>query len=196
LEAEDAIKFTQESNTTLGEQVTDFVTGAALRTSASTYQCLNCLAYYSSESFDLLRAENGGRCASCRSVDLRAMGGRSPQQPQRPVPPSARATGPGVASLATFRSFEGQVVTFTGRVVKVLESRRGGDFAVMFEDKSWKQGFKLVFFKGALGALGGPAYVRGLRGATITIRGLIVNHQQFGYEIIVNDRGMVLRVDR
>jgi hypothetical protein len=67
---------------------------------------------------------------------------------------------------------------------------------VMFEDKSWKHGFKLVFFKGALSAVGGPAYVRDLRGASITVRGLIVNHSQFGYEIIVNDRRMVLRVDQ
>jgi hypothetical protein len=180
----------------LGEQVTDFVTGAALRTSESTYRCRDCLAFYSPESFDLLRSENGGRCASCRSVNLRALGGQRPQEPQRTVPPSARAAGPGAATLANFRNFEGQVVTFTGRVVKVLESRRGGDFAVMFEDKSWKHGFKLVFFKGALSAVGGPAYVRGLRGATITVRGLIVNHSQFGYEIIVNDRRMVLKVDQ
>lgn len=180
----------------LGEHVTDFVTGAALRTSASTYQCLDCLAFYSPESFDLLRTENGGRCASCRSVSLRALGGQRPQEPQRTVPPSARAAGPGAATLTNFRSFEGQVVNFTGRVVKVLESRRGGDFAVMFEDKSWKHGFKLVFFKGALSAVGGPDYVRGLRGATITVRGLIVNHSQFGYEIIVNDRRMVLKVDQ
>lgn len=180
----------------LGEQVTDFVTGAALKTSASTYQCVDCLAYYSPESFDLLRSENGGRCASCRSVNLRTLGGKQTKEPQRTVPPSARAAGPGAATLTNFRSFEGQVVTFTGRVVKVLESRRGGDFAVMFEGKSWKQGFKLVFFKGALTALGGPAYVRGLRGATITVRGLVVNHSQFGYEIIVNDRGMVLRLDQ
>ena len=180
----------------LGEQVTDFVTGAALRTSASTYQCAECLAFYSPESFDLLRSENGGRCASCRSVNLRALGGQRPQDSQRTVPPSARAAGPGAATLTNFRSFEGQVVTFTGRVVKVLESRRGGDFAVMFEDKSWKHGFKLVFFKGALTAVGGPTYVRSLRGATITVRGLIVNHSQFGYEIIVNDRRMVLKVDQ
>lgn len=180
----------------LGEQVTDFVTGAALRTSASTYQCGDCLAHYSPESFDLLRSENGGRCASCRSVNLRALGAQRPQETQRTVPPSARAAGPGAATLTNFRSFEGQVVTFTGRVLKVLESRRGGDLAVMFEDKSWKHGFKLVFFKGALSAVGGPAYVRDLRGATITVRGLIVNHSQFGYEIIVNDRRMVLKVDQ
>lgn len=180
----------------LGEKVTDFVTGGALRTSASTYQCVDCLAYYSPESFDLLRSENGGRCASCRSVNLRALGGQRPEEPRRTATPSARASGPGVATLTNFRSFEGQVVTFTGRVVKVLESRRGGDFAVMFEDKSWKHGFKLVFFKGALSAVGGPAYVRSLRRATITVRGLIVNHSQFGYEIIVNDRRMVLRVDQ
>lgn len=179
-----------------GEQVTDFVTGAALRTSASTYQCTHCLAYYSPESFSLLQAENGSRCASCRSVNLRVLGRQASQRTQRTAPPVSRATGPGTASLFNFRSFEGQVVTFTGRVIKVLESRRGGDFAVMFEDKSWKQGFKLVFFKGALSALGGPAYARSLHGATITVRGLIVNHSQFGYEIIANDRRMVRRVDR
>lgn len=180
----------------LGEQVTDFVTGAALITSASTYQCAECLAYYSAESFDLLRSENGGRCASCRSVNLRSLGGQRQQESRRAVPPTGRATAPGTATLANFRSFEGQVVTFTGRVVKVLESRRGGDFAVMFEEKSWKQGFKLVFFKGALRDIGGPTYVRNLRGSTITVRGLIVNHSQYGYEIIVNDRRMVLRVDQ
>lgn len=180
----------------LGEQVTDFVTGATLRTSASTYRCNDCFAFYSTESFDLLRSENGGRCASCRSVNLRSLGGQQAHDFRRTARPPAQATGPGTATLTNFREFEGQVVTFTGRVVKVLESRRGGDFAVMFEDKSWRQGFKLVFFKDALRALGGVTYARGLRGASITVRGLIVNHRQFGYEIIINDRGMVLKVDR
>lgn len=179
-----------------GEQVTDFVTGAALITSEATYQCGECLAYYAPASFELLRSENGGRCASCRSVNLRALGELRPRETQRTESASTRAAGPGVATLTNFRSFEGQIVTFTGRVVKVLESRRGGDFAVMFEDKSWKHGFKLVFFKGALSAVGGPENVRNLRGATITVRGLIVNHNQFGYEIIVNDRRMVLRIDK
>jgi hypothetical protein len=194
------ISFGTESASTglknLGEQVTDFVTGASFGTSASTYQCVDCLAFYGLESYDLLRTENGGRCASCRSVNLRVLGAGDRQAAQRTVPPSTRATGPGAATLANYRSHEGQVATFTGRVIKILESRRGGDFAVMFEDKSWKQGFKLVFFKGALNALGGDNYVRSLPGATITVRGLIVNHGQFGYEIIVNDRGMVLRIDR
>lgn len=180
----------------LGELVTDFVTGAAFHTAPSTYRCNDCLAHYSPESYDLLRSENGGRCASCRSANLRQLGGHRAQDTRGAARPTAQASAPATATLTNFRGFDGQVVTFTGRVVKVLESRRGGDFAVMFEDKSWKQGFKLVFFKDALRSLGGPAYARGLRGATITVRGLIVNHSQFGYEIIINDRGMVLKVDR
>jgi len=45
-----------------GEQVTDFVTGAVLRTSATTYQCVDCLAYYSPASVDLL-SNSGPRAA-------------------------------------------------------------------------------------------------------------------------------------
>jgi hypothetical protein len=181
---------------TASEQVTDFVTGAAFWTAASTYQCRECLAFYGLESFELLRAENGGRCASCRSTNLRVLGERRSQDAPRATQPSGRAAEPGSATLSNYRSFEGQVVTFCARVVKVKESRRGGDFAVMFEDKAWNLGFKLMFFKNVLTALGGASYARGLQGATITVRGLIVNHRDFGYEIIINDRGMVLRVDR
>ena len=180
----------------LGEEVTDYVTGAILRTSLSTYQCSNCLAFYSAESYNLLRSENGSRCASCRSPSLAALGSRRQAETGKPVPPTPRATGPATATLANYRGLEGQIVTFTGRVVKVLESRRGGDFAVMFEERSWKHGFKLVFFQDALRLLGGVTYVRGLQGATITVRGLIVNHRQYGYEIIVSNRNMVLGVDR
>lgn len=180
----------------LGEQVTDFVTGAPLKTSPSTYQCLDCLAFYSPESFDLLRTENSGRCASCRSTNLRVLGGQSPRQAAKGTSNRGRETNPGLATLTNFREFEGQVVTFSGQVVKVLESRRGGDFAVMFENKTWKQGFKLVFFKSALRDLGGADFVKNLAGSMITVRGLVVNHQQFGYEIIVNDRAMVLGVER
>lgn len=184
------------TRSTLGELVTDFVTGATLRTSPSTYQCSSCLAFYSTESFDLLRIENNGRCASCRSATLRQLGSSERQRPPPTASPSERATGPKVATLSNYRDLEGQVVTFSGRVIKILESQRGGDFAVMFEDKSWKRGFKLVFFQNAHEALGGSAYVKGLRGATIEVRGLIINHPKFGYEIIVNNRTMILGVGR
>lgn len=181
-----------------GEQVTDFLTGASLQTSASTYQCGECLAYYSPESYALLRTENGGRCASCRAQDLRTLGLPKSGNAGRlgTVPQAARAIGPGVATLANYRNFEGQVVTFTGRVVAVRESRRGGDFAVMFEDKRWNSAFKLMMFKSALNYLGGSTYAQQLEGATITVRGLLVNHPKFGYQMILNDRRMVLRVDR
>lgn len=182
----------------LGEQVTDFLTGASLQTSASTYQCGECFAFYSPESYELLRTENGGRCASCRTANLRTLGLRDGGSAARPrtVPPTGHAAGPGVATLTNYRSFEGQVVTFTGRVVKVRESRRGGDFAVMFEDKRWNSAFKLMMFKSALNYLGGSTYAQQLEGATVTVRGLLVNHPKFGYQMILNDRRMVLRVER
>ena len=185
------------STARVGEQVTDFLTGASLQTSASTYRCVECSAFYSPESYALLRTENGGRCASCRAPNLRTLGteGGTAARPGT-VPPTSRAVGPGVATLANYRNFEGQVVTFTGHVVKVRESARGGDFAVMFEDKRWNSAFKLMIFKSALNYLGGSTYAQQLEGATITVRGLLVNHPKFGYQMILNDRRMVLKVDR
>jgi hypothetical protein len=180
----------------LGENVTDFLTGATFGTSASTYQCTNCQAFYSVESYELLRAENSERCASCRSSTLRLLGGQQAGPAHRPIRKPNASQQPGAATLENYRGFAEQVVTFTGRVIRIIESRRGGDFAVMFEDKSWKAGFKLVFFKDSLASLGGSAFVKGLRGSTITVRGLVVNHRQYGYEIIINDRRMLLKVDR
>ncbi len=106
------------------------------------------------------------------------------------------SAGPGAATLSNYRQYEGQVVTFTGLVVKVRESKRGGDFAVMFEDKRWNAAFKLMMFKRALTSLGGPEFARQLEGATMTVRGLLVNHSAYGYEIIVHDRLMILKVER
>lgn len=193
------ISFNTDTNagtsTTLNEQVTDFLTGAKFTTTATTYQCKECFAFYSADSYDLLRSANDGQCASCRSPSLVALGGKPARNATQSSPLASGTSAPGVATLQNYKSFVGRVATFKGNVVKVTESRRGGDFAVMFEDKSWKLGFKLVFFKGALGSLGGPRYAQGLAGKTISIRGLIVNHPQFGYQIIVNQPGMILRVE-
>ncbi|PSW06751.1 hypothetical protein C9I89_04245 [Photobacterium lipolyticum] len=86
----------------------------------------------------------------------------------------------------------GSVVTFEARVVEVKESRRGNDFAVMFENKSWTKGFKLVFFRDAVRKVGGKPYISSLSGKTVRVRGLVVKHPRFGYEIIVSEKSMIL----
>jgi len=95
-------------------------------------------------------------------------------------------------TLQNYKNHVGRVVTFEGVVTKVNESRRGNDFAVMFENKSWKYGFKLVFFRGAVKKVGGKPYITGLQGQRIRVRGLIINHERYGYEIIVSEKSMIL----
>ncbi|APG27037.1 hypothetical protein A7E78_03830 [Syntrophotalea acetylenivorans] len=62
----------------------------------------------------------------------------------------------------------------------------------MFEDKSWTKGFKLVFFRTAISRVGGKRFISTLNGKTVKVRGLIVKHQTFGYEIIVSEKSMIL----
>ena len=64
----------------------------------------------------------------------------------------------------------------------------------MFENKSWTKGFKLVFFRDAVEQYGGPRYIYSLKGKTIKVRGLLIRHQTFGDEIMINERAMVLSV--
>jgi hypothetical protein len=64
----------------------------------------------------------------------------------------------------------------------------------MFEEKSWAKGFKLVFFKGAAARIGGAPYITGLKGRTVKVRGLVVDHKTFGLEIIISERSMILSV--
>jgi hypothetical protein len=86
------------------------------------------------------------------------------------------------------------VVTFEGDVKAVRVSRRGSDYAVMFEDKTWRTGFKLVFFRGAVRKVGGPEFIKNLDGHRMRVRGLLVKHPRFGPEIIISERNMILEV--
>jgi hypothetical protein len=99
---------------------------------------------------------------------------------------------PHLVTLQNFRDYFGQVVTFQGTVQNINVSRRGLDYAVMFENKNWSKGFKLVFFRGAVGKVGGADFINSLDGRTIQVRGLLINHEKWGPEIIVTERSMIL----
>ena len=166
----------------------DAFTGAPLNKSLGLYQCLTCKVFYHRESVQVLREANNSQCVSCRSTNIVSI-----------VPGAAPTSGkdyaPNVVTLENYRMHVGSVVTFEGHVHAVNESRRGNDFAVMFESKSWVHGFKLVFFRGAVQKVGGPRYIKSLHGKTVRVRGLIVQHPRFGYEIIISEKSMILTVN-
>lgn len=168
------------------EGLHDAFTGAPLDKSLGLHQCQSCKVYYHTESLQVLREVNNSQCVACQSTNIIA------------VVAGGKATGgkdytPNVVTLQTYKQHEGSVVTFEGRVHTVNESRRGNDFAVMFEDKSWVKGFKLVFFRGAVREVGAN-YINSLAGKAIKVRGLVVKHPRFGYEIIVSEKSMILSV--
>ena len=130
--------------------------------------------------------ENEGRCVSCRGTDI------------RPIATASGAAGRNATvtdiSLANYAAFEGQIITFRGSVKRVNVSQRGSDFALMFEDRSWTKGFKMVVFRSDVPKVGGADFLSGLHGRQLRIRGLLVKHDVFGYEIIVSDRAMILEI--
>jgi len=112
------------------------------------------------------------------------------EQPRR----QARNHTPDAVTLQTYRAHIGQVITFTGYVYDVKRSRRGTDFAVMFENTSWTKGLKMVAFRGGVKKIGGETTLIAYKGKTLTIRGLLIRDPVYGPEIIVDDPSMILRV--
>ena len=165
----------------------DAFTGAALRPELGLYRCGSCTVFYHLESYNLLREENGSRCVSCQKPNIVLFDVTKETR-------TGKDYNPDIVTLDNYRDYEGSVVTFEGFVHKVNESRRGSDFAVMFENTSWVRGFKLVFFRDAVRKVGGPEYIRSLRGKTIKVRGLLINHKRFGYEIIISEDSMIVGV--
>lgn len=163
----------------------DAFTGLPLNESLGLHQCQNCKVFYHSESIIVLREANSGQCVACQSTQIRAVSVGKDKE-------AGRDFTPDVITLSNYMSHIGSVVTFEAKVVEVKESRRGNDFAVMFENKSWTKGFKLVFFRDAVRKVGGKPYITSLSGKTVRVRGLVVKHPRFGYEIIVSEKSMIL----
>jgi hypothetical protein len=168
------------------KDLVDALTGAPLHLDGELYQCQRCKVFYQAQSYEVIRTENGGRCVSCLQAELVIVTGRREQR--------GRNADVGVITLANFREYVGHVITFEGHVKNVLTSRRGTDYAVMFEDRSWTQGFKMVAFKGSVSRIGGEQFLYSLADRHVTVRGLLIHHEQFGYEIIISDRAMVLSI--
>jgi hypothetical protein len=172
------------------EGLHDAFTGVPLNVALGLHQCTSCKVYYHTASVEVLRQENSSNCVACGNSSIVALSNAQARSTR------GRDHNPDVVTLANFRSHFNRVVTFEGRVHAVRASRRGSDFAVMFENASWTRGLKLVFFRGAVRAVGGSEYIENLAGKTVRVRGLLINHSQFGPEIIISERDMILAVSR
>lgn len=164
----------------------DAFTGAPLNPALGLHQCTKCQVYYHAESVEVLREENAGRCVACGSAALVVRGAQEARASR------GRDYDPNVVTLANFRSHFDRVVTFEGLVRDVKTSKRGKDYAVMFEQATWTKGLKLVFFRRSIPDAGGVTFIRGLRGKHVRVRGLLINHRIFGPEIIITERSMIL----
>jgi hypothetical protein len=165
----------------------DAFTGESLNVALGLYQCGKCEVYYHRSSFEVIRSENDGRCVACLSTTVRAVSTAS----TRPNSWQNVSFEPDVITLDNYRSHVGRVITFEGIVRNVLKSRSGRDYAVMFEDKDWTDGLKMVIFRGKITAVGGGEFLRGLRGRTIRVRGLLQKNPIFGFQIAVSERRMI-----
>ena len=172
--------------------IVDAFTGIQINISKPTYSCI-CGVFYQQNSFELLQAENHSNCVACGKSNITPYLGVSGVKTQTPKAKPKNYT-PNIVTLANYKSFINQVVTFEGTVQNINVSRRGTDYAVMFENKTWAAGFKVVFFKGGVTNVGGPTFVQSLKNKKIRVRGLLIKHQTFGYQIIINDRAMILDI--
>jgi hypothetical protein len=178
---------TRQGGAVAASDVRDAVTGRVLDPTRELYQCTVCRTCYHVDSVDFLNRENGGACVSCgRSAVTEVRSGGEP--------PAGRSYDPAVTTLATVRNRVGQVVIFEGRCVEVRASRSGSTYAALFEHGTWFGSFKAVFLRDAVAPVGGPRFIHSLAGRTVRIRGLVHQHELYGYEILVNDRSMILGV--
>lgn len=168
------------------KDLVDALTGAPLLLDAGLFQCKRCKVFYQAQSVEVIRAENGGRCASCLHAELVSVTGGREQR--------GRNADVNVITLENYRQYVGHVITFEGQVHRVLTSRRGTDYAVMFENQSWTKGLKMVAFRGAVDRIGGQRFLYSLSNRKVRVRGLLIHHKIFGYQIIISDRAMILSI--
>jgi hypothetical protein len=166
----------------------DAFTGAPIDARRPLWRCDHCKVYYHEDTLAFLRRENLSQCVSCTSNNIRLISNPSSHTS------SGRDHHPSIVTIANYKNFLNKVVTFHGTVIKILHSRRGGDYAIMFEDKTWSSGFKLVIFKGSIRKVGGTRFLENLKGKNIKVRGLMKDHPRYGPSIIISERNMILGV--
>ena len=165
------------------EDLVDALSGAALDPAGGLHLCSHCKVFYNAHSVEVIQAENGGRCVSCLRSGIVAV--KAVEQ--------GRNAEVQIVTLANYKQFVGRVITFEGLVHAVNVSQRGKDYAVMFENRAWVHGFKMVVFRRDVDRIGGRETIMDLENKRVRVRGLLVKDPTFGYEMIVSEPQMILR---
>ncbi|MCS7205509.1 MAG: hypothetical protein NZ853_07415 [Leptospiraceae bacterium] len=153
------------------------------------YYCKRCSVFYQEESYQFILSQNEGCCVVCRQKVI------IPYDNFEKIP--VIQMNPDLVTLDDLPAYVGRVIKFRGMVQKILKSRRG-DYALMFEDKPWVEGFKLVIFYNLINNTNtglSQSFLDSLDKKTITVKGLLQNHEIFRYEILVFNRNMILSIE-
>jgi len=166
----------------------------------------SCEAVYKPESYQLLLAENAGRCGCCADpgtwTRATVPAARAPASPPPPPPAPAPAPAPRrtprpppswpttsdgalLVGVADARRHFGRVVQL---VAPVLEVRRAakGTVALLFETGTYTAALKAVIFGRDVARFRGVGLAR-MEGRTVTVRGLLQRHPIFGPQVILSD---------
>ena len=165
----------------------DAFTGEKLDVLKELYRFSTCKVYYHRASYDVILSENHGKCVACKKPTLISITSKDASST------SGRDHHISTVTLVNYKSFEGQVITFEGYVPRINYSKTGS-IAVMFQDESWVHGLKLVVFGGKVDDVGGYSYLTNMKNKKVCVRGLIVNHHKYGWQIIVTSRSMILKI--
>ncbi len=168
------------------KDLVDALTGAPLQIQLGLYQCQRCKVFYQAQSYRVIQEVNEGKCVSCAQKQIINVAERKQQR--------GHNADVNVITLENYRDYVGNVITFEGHVFEVKTSRRGIDYAVMFENKSWSNGLKMVVFPDRLHSMGGYEFLKSLEGHKVRVRGLLKLHEKYGYQIVVSDHAMILGV--
>lgn len=155
------------------------------------YECENCFVIYLEESFDYITLYNNGKCVCCGKKSIKLFDYFKETKLKIVIPKFI----PEIITLENYKDFVGKSIKFSGTIVKILESKRG-DYALMFEDKPWVEGFKLIIFYPLMKPGKGleREFLRSLVGKTVKVRGILQKHEIYGYEILIFKRSMILDI--
>lgn len=154
------------------------------------FQCARCSVFYLKESYEFLVTKNQGQCVCCRSYNIVPF-----QFDKKSLEFKRFELKIDEVNLENLYLHVGKSVKFQGKIIKILESRRG-DYALMFEDKPWVEGFKLIVFYSLMKPGKGleREFLKSLVGKNLTVRGLLKYHEIYGYEILIFKRSMILKI--
>lgn len=188
------VEFTREKKTELENLIKDLqdpLSGEPLRVELgkNLYTCKNCLVIYLQESYEYIVQYNDSKCVSCghRAIEVLKY--------YEKTKINIFSYNPNIVTLNNLKDHVNKSIKFTGTIVKILESKRG-DYALMFEDKPWVEGFKLIVFYPLMKPGRGleREFLQSLVGKKITVRGILQKHEIYGYEILIFKRSMILDI--